>query len=70
MMIPPYMTTAQFIVLGSTGVTGGQNVNNQIGVRKQSEAILMANPYLPRDHRRGGNGAPTKRLQTTQPIEI
>lgn len=70
MMTAPYMTTAQFIVLGSTGVESGQKAKNQIGVRKRSEMMLIANPYRPRDHRRFGNGAPLRRRHTRQAIEI
>jgi hypothetical protein len=35
---------------------------------KRKAAILMAKPYLPRDHHRGGRGAPYKRRQMRQPM--
>lgn len=35
-------------------------------MRKRRDTMLMAKPYLPRDHRRGGRGGPASRLQMRQ----
>lgn len=65
-----YINTAQFMELASTGVTAGQKAKKYIGMRKTSDMMLMAKPYRPRDHLRGGSGSPFSRLQTRQAIVI
>lgn len=68
MMVPPNIVEDQFIVAAVTGVESAQNAKNQIGARNKRDAMLMAMPKLPSDHRRGGRGRPATRLQTRQLI--
>ena len=69
-MTAPYMSDAQFMVSGATGVASGQKAKNQIGKRNKSARILMVKPYLPRDHLLGGNGSPFRRLHATHAIAM
>ena len=68
MMVEPNIVEDQFIVAAVTGIASGQNAKNQTGIKNKRAAMLMAMPNLPRDHRRGGRGAPVARLQTRQLI--
>jgi hypothetical protein len=67
-MVPPNIVEDQFIVPDVTGVASGQKAKNQTGARNKSDAMLIAKPTLPSDHRRGGRGFPETRLQTRQLI--
>jgi hypothetical protein len=67
-MVPPNIVDDQFILPEVTGVASGQNEKNQTGARNQSDAILIAMPNLPSDHRRGGRGFHETRLQIRQLI--
>lgn len=60
------MVDDQFIVAAVTGVTAGQNKNTHNGNRNDTDATLIARPYLPSDQRRGGSGGPESRLQIRQ----
>lgn len=62
------MTTAQFIVLGLTGVTAGKKLKMYITKRKTSDATFTGTPTRPSVHRRSGSFPPRKRLSSTQPI--
>ena len=68
MIVTPNIKLDQFILVAVTGLARGQNSKKKRGARKQSEAILIARPYLPSDHRRGGRGGPFSRLQTRLPM--
>lgn len=48
----------QFRFAAVTGCARGQKAKNKMGVMKHNPAMLIARPYFPRDHRRGGRGAP------------
>ena len=65
---PPNIAELQFIVLAVTGVARGKKANSQIGIKNNIAAMLIANPNLPSDHRRGGRGTPYSRLQTRLPM--
>ena len=64
--VPQSITLDQFMVLATTGVTGGQVRKKISGVRKHNAATLMKRPNLPSDHLRGGSAGPRMRRWTTQ----
>lgn len=68
MSTAPNMVCDQFIVAAVTGTARGQNAKNHSGVTHITAAMLINSPYLPSDHRLGGNGAPQSRLHIKQPI--
>lgn len=51
-----------------TGWVSGHTKKKRIGVTKMRATILIARPYLPRDQRRGGSGAPQRRRHIKQQI--
>jgi hypothetical protein len=68
-MTDPNISEPQFMVLGSTGVAMGKKLQTNSMKRKQRAPILMAIPYRPSVHFRGGSGSPRRRLDKTQPIQ-
>lgn len=70
MTTDPYIKQPQFMVFASTGVTAGKKAQTKNTARKQRPARLMASPYRPSDHGRGGSGSLPRRFITRQAIEI
>jgi hypothetical protein len=68
--MPPYITTHQFMVSGSTVEVSGKKANTNTGSRKHSAPMLIAMPNRPSDHLCGGRGCPLIRLRSTQAIVI
>lgn len=62
-MVPPNMTTFQFIVLSVTGIATGKNTKTQTTSKNTRAPRLMKMPKRPRDQRLGGSGGPRRRLR-------
>ena len=69
-IVPPNMTTFQFIVLGVTGIETGKNTKTQTTSRNNTAPMLTKIPKRPRVQRRGGSGSPRTRRMIRQVKEI
>lgn len=66
MMVPPNMTTFQFIVGGVTGIETGKNTKTQTTRRNITAPTLTKMPARPRDQRLDGSGGPRIRRRIRQ----
>jgi hypothetical protein len=64
------MRAFQFIVAGVTTTDVGKKAKTQTTRRNSTAPMLIARPNLPRVHRRGGSGFPTRRRLIRVLIEM
>ena len=69
-IVPPNMTTFQFIVLSVTGIATGKNTKTQTTSRNNTAPMLTKIPNGPSVQRRGGSGSPRMRRKIRQVKEI
>lgn len=63
------MTMFQFIQTVSGFGIGGKNVRTNMTIKRTSDVMLMASPYLPTPNFDGGRRLLVRRRQIMQPIE-
>jgi len=69
-MPPTNIVDDQSMVAAVTGVASGKNSMIQSGAIRHSAAMLIGRSNVPRDHLRGGSGAPHTRRHTRQAIVV